>query len=118
VSPQYVGRLLRGDARPQLGGLALEREGGSVVQAVDAFLAGLELDLGALVHAEMARVLAVKLDACRALHTATAAATAPGLARSLIVAVEALRGCEREMGAIDEIRMRRDARRLASGYAS
>src|SRR5689334_5540926 len=67
VTGQYVGRLLRGVARPEL-------EGGdanlTTVRALEGFLAGVELDAVGLVLAEAARALAAKLDTCRASETA------------------------------------------------
>jgi transcriptional regulator with XRE-family HTH domain len=115
VSPQYASRVLRGEARTQILG-ALDKhvaiESG-VVEALERFLLGIELDADDAVRASSARVLAAKLDDCRASATAAAATAAPNLARSLLEVMAELRGRHEKPDALDEVVARRQARQLA-----
>ena len=118
VSERYIRRLVRGDARPQLGGLDRDTAIRDVRAAVDRFLAGLDLDPAQEVDAAAARALADKLDALGSSQTAGAAAAAPLLARELLATISELRGDVREPDELDEIRGRREARLLASRRAA
>jgi hypothetical protein len=113
VPPQYVRRVLKGSARPQIGGLDAGAVATATIQAVDRFLAGLELCPADAVLAETARGLAEKLDAVRASDSATAAAAAPSIARQLVDVVAALRGIWTEPSPLEDILRRRDATLLA-----
>ena len=116
ISPQHVGRLLRGVQRPSIA--SWDGEAAGVADAVDAFLDEVELGVGDEVLAATARVLAAKLDACAASDAAAAAQAMPRLAAELASVREALQdGAPREPDAVDLLRARRDAR-LANGAAS
>jgi transcriptional regulator with XRE-family HTH domain len=118
VSRRHVGRIIRGDARPQLGGLDRDTIAVANVRvAVDRFLADLDLTPGDLVLAETARTLGDKLDQVRESWTAASAAAAPQLAYRLVETVAALRGDEGEPDALDDLQRRREARLLAAGVA-
>jgi hypothetical protein len=114
VSRRHIGRILLGQARPQLGGLDRDLvTKGNVRSAVDRFLADLNLDPADVVRAETARTLATKLDQAGGDSTAASSTSAPHIARQLIDVIEDLRGGNREPDQLDLIRKRRDARRLA-----
>ena len=116
VTPQHVGRLVRGERRAEIAGLDAEAlHGGGVLVAVDGFLGDIELrEPGDRVLAATALMLASKLDACARSESATAAQAAPRLAAQLVDVLDRLRaGVPREPDAIDLLRQRRNARRLA-----
>ncbi len=115
VSRRHVARILKGTARPQLGGLDADLVGaGNVQTAVDRFLSGLNLSAADLVLAASARSLAWKLDETSHNDSVGAAAAAPQIAQRLIAVVAELRGDEHVPDAVDELVQRRQARLLAS----
>lgn len=114
VSRQHVGRLLRGESRRQVAGLDAETASGSLVAAVERFLDGLtEFDASHPVLAETALVLAAKLDQARVSSAAASATSVPALAKQLVDTIATLRGEFVVPDALDDLRRRRDARRLA-----
>lgn len=118
ISGRYVRRLVRGDARPQLGGLDRDVAVRDVGAAVDRFLDGVDLDPAQEIDAAAARALAAKLDQAGTSDTASAGATAPAIARELLGIIRELRGDARECDGVDEIRERREARLLAKAAGS
>jgi transcriptional regulator with XRE-family HTH domain len=121
VTPQHVGRLLRGDQRPALADPDPDRELGDVSAACAAFLETAELDSVGDVLAATARALAAKLDACGASDAATAAQAAPRIAAQLVGVLGELRSrTPREPDEIDRIKARRAVRlaRVAAEYAA
>ena len=114
TTPQYVGKLVRGEARPLVGALDVLAGSADTVTSVRGYLERLELVGTGHVRAEIALALAEKLDAVRASESMAAAAAAPGIARQLVDVVDELSGRERELDAIDELRARRAARLLAA----
>jgi len=117
ISPQYVGRLLRGEQRATIAGLDAETLQDGVLGAVDAFLGDLRLTRSDDVLAAMARAFAGKLDACAVSDSATAAQAVPRLSAELTEVLERLRlrtQEPREPDAVDALRRRHEARRLAA----
>jgi hypothetical protein len=98
ITRRHVNRLVRGDQRQ-----TITSTDGRVVDAVEAFLAGLELDDGDGVLAASALVLAAKLDAVKSSDAAAAATAAPGLVRQLSDTLRELRG-EQDDGAAVALR--------------
>lgn len=118
ISRQHAGRLVRGDRRPVIASVAdvaavLPAGAGA---AVDAFLAGLELDAGDEILAAAARSVAMKLDATSASDTAAAAAALPRLADALLEVLDRLVERRREPDALDFLQERRRARLFANGW--
>jgi transcriptional regulator with XRE-family HTH domain len=112
ISRQHVGRLVRGDQRPEIGADA-EASGG-VRAAVDEFLDGIEFAYGDEVLAETARAVASKLDACGLSDSASAAQAVPRLAAQLVHVLEAMRdSVARPPDRLDELRAERTARLAA-----
>lgn len=89
VTPQHVGRLLRGDQRPVIGAPAEALEA-SVSVAVAPLVADAELGTLAPPLAAMARVLAAKLDGCAGSTSAAAAQAMPRLTEALVDVLERL----------------------------
>ncbi len=115
VSRRHVARILKGTARPQLGGLDADLVGaGNVRMAVDSFLSGLDLSAADTVLAETARSLSWRLDGISRTDTVGAAAAAPQIAQRLIAVIAELRGDEHVPDAVDELVQRRQARLLAN----
>jgi hypothetical protein len=92
ISPQHAGRLARGDQRPAIVGLGAEAAQSSVLEAVAAFLEGVDLNPGDAVLAATAKTLAEKLDACAVSSAASAAQAVPRLALSSWMCSRASRG--------------------------
>ena len=121
VTPQHVGRLLRGEQRPSLGEPDGEGEAGDVAGALEAFLADMHLSGADEVLAAAGRALAGKLDTVAASDSATAAQAAPRIAAQLVDVLGELRaGLPREPDEIDRIKARRAERlaRLAAEYGA
>jgi transcriptional regulator with XRE-family HTH domain len=115
VTPQHVGRLVRGEQRPTIAGLDADalRDGG-VSAAVDAFLEDVELGAGDQVLAAAARALARKLDGCSTSTASSSAQAVPRLAQQLVDVLERLTAnMPREPDTLDRLRQRRQARLLA-----
>jgi hypothetical protein len=111
ITPQHVGRLVRGDQRPALDGPDIALASPDVSAAIDKFLGPAALGGADEVFAATARALAAKLDACGASDSATAAQAAPRIAAQLVGVLNELRErAPREPDAIDRINARRAAR--------
>lgn len=114
-SPQHVGRLVRGVQRPRIGALDAETVRTGVLPAVERFVAERPLDSASGVLAATARALAGKMDALAASDAAQAAAALPRLAAQLGEVLRQLQAdAPAEPSALDELIVRRDARRLAA----
>jgi hypothetical protein len=114
VTPQHVGRLLRGERRPALADADPDPGLGDVSAACAAFLEAAELDSVGEVLAATARALVAKLDACGASDAATAAQAAPRIAAQVVDVPGELRSrAPREPDEIDRIKARREARLAA-----
>ncbi len=116
VTPQHVGRLVRGEQRPVIAGLdaATLHAGSGVSGAVAAFLEDADLRGEHVVLAATARALSSKLDACAASEAASAAQAVPRLAGQLVDVLERLReGVPGEPDELDRLRQRRETRLLA-----
>ena len=115
VTPQHVGRLVRGAQRPVIAGLDAEAVRTGVAGAVEAFLRDVDLSAADYVLAATARALAAKLDACAVSESASAAQAVPRLSSELVALLDRLRlGVPVEPDRIDLIKQRRDARLLAA----
>src|SRR4051812_15693754 len=66
VTPQHVGRLVRGEQRPVIASQDTEAAAGGVSDAVATFLEDAQLSTRDEVLAATARALAAKLDGCAA----------------------------------------------------
>jgi hypothetical protein len=107
ITPQHVGRLLRGEQRPTM----VTQASGSVLADLEAFLAEVELDAGDQVLAAAARSLAAKMDACQASDSASAAQAMPRLNGQLVDTLDRLRGnVPPEPDLLDRLRSRREPR--------
>ena len=119
ITPQHVGRLVRGEQRPEIAGLDAEALEAGVAGAVEAFLADVNLDAADEVLAATARALGAKLDACATSSSASAAQAVPRLSSELVEVLDRLRErVPREPDALDLLRERRRARRLADAAAN
>jgi hypothetical protein len=121
ITPQHVGRLVRGEQRGDVAAGDDAPELGPVCEAVERYLAGLTLDSRANVLAAAVRAVAAKLDAAAASSAASAAAAVPRLYEALEQALGELRmAAPREPDAIDRIAARHAARRagLAAQWAA
>ena len=98
MSRRRAGRIVRHEYRGVLDVGAVEP--GRVLVAVELLLR-LDLDAGDEVHAQTARALASKIDACGANDAAAAAQALPRLAQELVATIEAIRGDERPPDALD-----------------
>lgn len=115
ISQQYAGRLVQGAARPLVAGLDADRVAEGVEAAVEAFVAELELDLGLDVLARTALTLARSLDAAAASDSVGGQQATPRIAAQLVAVLDRLRGAvPGEPDALDLLRQRREARRLAA----
>jgi transcriptional regulator with XRE-family HTH domain len=115
ITPQHVGRLVREEQRPRIGGLDADLARTSVSDAVESLLEELDLDAAEVVLAAMARTLAAKLDGCAESPTATAAAAIPRLSAELVDVLDRLQDRQpAQPDYIDEMRARRQARLLAT----
>lgn len=115
ITPQYVGRLLRGERRAVIVGADADALHDGVLGAVEAFLGDLTLPPSDAVLAATARVLAGKLDACAVAGSATAAQAVPRLGAELAEVIERLRMHEpREHDFVDRLRQGIEAHRLAN----
>jgi transcriptional regulator with XRE-family HTH domain len=113
ISRQHVSRLIRGEQRPTLAGLDTEALRDGVSAAVRLFLDDVELGGRDEVLAMLAQALASKLDACVASESAAAAQAVPRLSAQLVDVIERLSGTVREEDALDVLKRRHRARRLA-----
>jgi len=116
LTRQYVGRLVAGLQREQVGPLdASTVRSSGVLPAVERLLGELPLDPAAAVLAATSRALASKLDSCATSDSASSAAAMPRLAVELVEVLGQLReDAPREPSALDELVAGRDARRLAN----
>jgi predicted RNA methylase len=89
-----------------------------VSAAVEAFLAGVDLEAGNRVLAATARALSAKLDACTDSDAAAAAQAAPRVAAELVAVLERLQDrVPREPDGIDRLVQRHEARLLEMAAA-
>ena len=115
ISPQHVGRLLRGDQRSTLPSADDDALDDSVHGAVMVFLDSSECSPSDGVLAATAQTLAAKIDSCGAATAATAAQALPRLAAQLVHVIGVLReGGSHEPDELDALVARRDTRLLAS----
>ena len=118
VGRRQIGRILRGESRPQLAGLDRDIvDSGNVLAAVEQFLEGIVMDDANEVTAAVARNLAGQLDGTAAKGSAAGAAAAPRIAVELAAAVAELRGTIREPDGLDHLKAKRAARLLAAAAA-
>src|SRR5262245_44535250 len=96
VTQSAVSRIVSGARR----GSAESTSPGAVAVALDVFLAELEPDGVGVVHAETARALAVKVDACRSSTSVAAAAALPRIVAQLQELLAVLAGRTAEEDAV------------------
>lgn len=115
VTPQYVGRLVRGLQRQQIGPLDAETLRSGVARAVERHLSEVRVDPAGAVLAATARALAGKMDSCSVSDAAGAAAAMPRLAAQLVDVLRRLQeDAPREPSPLDRLVASRDGRRLAN----
>jgi hypothetical protein len=110
VSRRHIDRVVSGETLAGVGGPHELTNGKSASSTLEEFLDGLTLDNHAETLAAAARVIAAKLDACRASNAATAAAAVPALSREFTAVLDQLRTATRGPSPLDLIRQRRDAK--------
>lgn len=115
ITRQHAGRLVRGLQRQQIGPLDAETVRTGVLPAVERHLAEVRVDPAGEVLAATARALASKMDSCSVSDATGAAAAMPRLAAQLGEVLRQLQeGAPSEPSALDQLVVRRDARRLAN----
>ena len=117
ITPQHVGRIVRGEQRATL---PVDDSGtveGEVLAAVDGFLGDHPGGGGDAVLAATVRALAGKLDQCGASDAVASAQAAPRIAAQLVATLTELRERgPREPDALDRLRERRALRRSSLAF--